>query len=289
MRARIATGLILAAAAAALTLWAPLWLFAALVLAVMLAALVEWSRLRPVAVAGSTVAAGPPVVIVMPLIMSLIIIGAAILLFRAPQKLPIVCLAGGLFWVYLAFELVKGIAAGPGNESGIQPTPSNNPGNLASLIQGGFIFLFAWCALLWMRLEQGAAMTIALLVVVWSADTFAYLAGRRFGKRKLAPSISPGKTIEGLAGGLAGAGLLAFLAAIYALDLSTAQTLMWLMASLVAALFSVVGDLFESRLKRRAGVKDSGGLLPGHGGVLDRIDGLLAAAPVFATVWRLAG
>ena len=286
MRARIATGLILAAAAAVLTLWAPVWLFAVLVLAVMLAALVEWSRLRPTAVAG------PPVVIVMPLIMSLIIIGAAILLFRAPQKLPLVCLAGGLFWVYLAFELVKGIAAAPGNESGIQPTPSNNPGSMASLvslIQGGFIFLFAWCALLWMRLEQGAAMTIALLVVVWSADTFAYLAGRRFGKRKLAPSISPGKTIEGLAGGLAGAGLVALLAAIYALDLSPAQTLIWLLASLVAALFSVVGDLFESRLKRRAGVKDSGGLLPGHGGVLDRIDGLLAAAPVFATVWRLAG
>ena len=278
MRARIATGLILAAAAAVLTLWAPVWLFAALVLAVMLSALVEWSRLRPTAVAGSAVAAG---------VMALVIIGAAILLFRAPQKLPIICLAGGLFWAYLAFELiVKGMAAGPGNESGIQPAPLNN---LISLIQGGFIFLFAWCALVWMRLEQGAAMTIALLVVVWSADTFAYLAGRRFGKRKLAPSISPGKTIEGLAGGLVGAGLLALLAAIYALDLSTAQTLMWLLASLVAALFSVVGDLFESRLKRRAGVKDSGGLLPGHGGVLDRIDGLLAAAPVFATVWRLAG
>ena len=286
MRARIATGLSLAAAAAVLTLWAPVWLFAALVLAVMLAALVEWSRLRPTAVAGSAVAAGV-MVLVMSLVMALILIIAAILLFRAPQKLPIICLAGGLFWAYLAFELiVKGMAAGPGNELGTQPAPSNN---LVSLIQGGFIFLFAWCALLWMRLEQGAAMTIALLVVVWSADTFAYLAGRRFGKRKLAPSISPGKTIEGLAGGLAGAGLVALLAAIYALDLSPAQTLIWLLASLVAALFSVVGDLFESRLKRRAGVKDSGGLLPGHGGVLDRIDGLLAAAPVFATVWRLAG
>ena len=282
MRARIATGLILAAAAAVLTLWAPVWLFAALVLAVMLAALVEWSRLRPTAVAGPAVAAG-----VMALVMSLVLIIAAVLLFRAPQKLPIMCLAGGLFWAYLAFELiVKGMAAGPGNESGTQPAPSNN---LISLIQGGFIFLFAWCALLWMRLEQGAAMTIALLVVVWSADTFAYLAGRRFGKRKLAPSISPGKTIEGLVGGLVGAGLVALLAAIYALDLSPAQTLVWLLASLLAALFSVVGDLFESRLKRRAGVKDSGGLLPGHGGVLDRIDGLLAAAPVFATVWRLAG
>ena len=282
MRARIATGLSLAAAAAVLTLWAPVWLFAVLVLAVMLAALVEWSRLRPTAVAGSAVAAG-----VMALVMSLVLIIAAVLLFRAPQKLPIICLAGGLFWAYLTFELiVKGMAAGPGNESGIQPTPSNS---LISLIQGGFIVLFAWCALLWMRLEQGAAMTIALLVVVWSADTCAYLAGRRFGKRKLAPSISPGKTIEGLAGGLAGAGLVALLAAIYALDLSPAQTLIWLLASLVAALFSVVGDLFESRLKRRAGVKDSGGLLPGHGGVLDRIDGLLAAAPVFATVWRLAG
>ena len=287
MRARIATGLILAAAAAALTLWAPVWLFAALVLAVMLAALVEWSRLRPTAVAGSAS-------VVVSLVIAIIMLGAAVVLFHAPQTLPVVCLAGALFWVYLAFELIiKGMATtpenAPENESGIRPGAQPPPNNLVSLIQGGFIFLFAWCALVWMRLEQGAAMTIALLVVVWGADTFAYLAGRRFGKRKLAPSISPGKTIEGLAGGLVGAGLVALLAAIYALDLSPAQTLIWLLASLVAALFSVVGDLFESRLKRRAGVKDSGGLLPGHGGVLDRIDGLLAAAPVFATVWRLAG
>lgn len=279
MRARIATGLILAAAAAGLTLWSPPWLFAALALAVMLAALVEWSRLRPTAAA---VPAGVAVV------MAVVMIGAAVLLFRAPQKLPMVCLAGLLFWAYQAFDLMaKGMGTGPGNAPGTQP--EGQSATLRSLVQGGFIFLFAWGALLLMRLEQGAAMTIALLVVVWSADTFAYLAGRRFGKHKLAPSISPGKTIEGLAGGLAGAALVALLAATLVLDLSAAQTLLWLLASLIATLFSVVGDLFESRLKRRAGVKDSGGLLPGHGGVLDRIDGLLAATPVFATVWRLSG
>ena len=274
MKARVATGLALAPAVVALTLWSPPWLFAALALGLMLAALLEWSRLvlKP---------ADAVVPVALPAGVAVALAAVAAVLFRAPQTLPMVCLAGLLFWAWQGVDLlVKGMNQ-PKTRS---QTRSKTTG---SLIQGGLICLFAWAALLLMRLEHGAALTVAMLLILWSADTFAYLAGKRFGRRKLAPSISPGKTVEGLIGGLAGAGLVA-LAAALVLDLNAEQTLIWLPASLGAALFSVVGDLYESRLKRHAGVKDSGGLLPGHGGVLDRIDGLLAAAPLFAGVWWLA-
>ncbi len=265
MKARVATGLVLAAAVVALTLWSPPWLFAALALGVMLAALVEWSRLVPAAVVMS---AGVAVALV----------AVAVALFRAPQTLPMVCLAGLLFWAWQGVDL---IVKGMDKPKTRAKTRAKTTG---SLVQGGFICLIAWAALLLMRIEHGAALTVAMLLILWSADTFAYLAGKRFGRRKLAPSISPGKTVEGLIGGLAGAGLVALAAALM-LDLNAEQTAIWLPASIGAALFSVVGDLYESRLKRHAGVKDSGALLPGHGGVLDRIDGLLAAAPLFAGVW----
>jgi phosphatidate cytidylyltransferase len=132
-------------------------------------------------------------------------------------------------------------------------------------------------------LQESAGRLLALLAVVWIADSAAYFAGRRFGRRKLAPTISPGKTWEGVVGAVAGVGVYyvllwvawgpAFLAGHRLLDLA-------LVAGIVA--LSVEGDLFESWMKRRAGVKDSGTILPGHGGVLDRIDGVVAALPLAA-------
>ena len=139
----------------------------------------------------------------------------------------------------------------------------------------------SWYALF--VLQPSADRLFALLAVVWIADSAAYFAGRRFGRRKLAPRISPGKTWEGVAGAAVGVGVYyvlvwvawapAFLAGHRLLDLA-------LVAGIVA--LSVEGDLFESWMKRRAGVKDSGSLLPGHGGVLDRIDGVVAALPLVA-------
>lgn len=124
--------------------------------------------------------------------------------------------------------------------------------------------------------------------LVWGADTGAYFAGRAFGRRKLAPAVSPGKTIEGLCGGLAVAALLAVLVAVYR-DLAGIRLMAFLGLSLLTVLGSVLGDLFESMTKRHAGIKDSGTIFPGHGGALDRIDSLTAAAPVFALGWWLAG
>ena len=126
------------------------------------------------------------------------------------------------------------------------------------------------------------------MATVWIADTAAYFAGRAFGRRKLAPAISPGKTWEGVYGALAA--VAAYALALWPAarraggfdDSGIAPLAGWIAAALVLAALSVVGDLFESLLKRQAGVKDSGSILPGHGGILDRIDALLAAMPAAA-------
>ena len=121
-----------------------------------------------------------------------------------------------------------------------------------------------------------------LFLSVWGADSGAYFVGRQFGKKKLAPDVSPNKSIEGLYGGLFTAMLIVIVVEIIYLDLSIAEHILFLILSVITVFSSVLGDLFESMIKRRAGIKDSGRILPGHGGVLDRIDSLLAAAPIFA-------
>jgi len=142
---------------------------------------------------------------------------------------------------------------------------------------GGFFYcLLPALALLWIRDrsgDHGLALVLWIFIVTWSTDIGAYFAGRKFGKRKLAPSISPGKTVEGLWGGVAAAALFG---GAWVLYFGLNQSLL-----LLAPLFAVAaqgGDLFESKMKRRAGIKDSGDLLPGHGGVLDRLDGLVPVA-----------
>ncbi len=132
-----------------------------------------------------------------------------------------------------------------------------------------------------LHLQQGAAWLLYGLMLVWVADIGAYFSGKAFGKRKLAPHISPGKTIEGLLGALLATSLYTLAAAWY-FTLGAQQTVYLLLLAVVLTLVSVAGDLYESVLKREFGVKDSGNILPGHGGMLDRIDSVLAAMPVFA-------
>ncbi len=145
-------------------------------------------------------------------------------------------------------------------------------------------------ALLALRgLPQGFALTVWTLAIVWATDIFAYFAGRAIGGAKLAPGISPNKTWAGLAGGMAGAALTAWLLAQY-FGGSIAVQRYALLVGPVMALLAQGGDLFESWMKRRAGVKDSGALLPGHGGVLDRLDGLVPVAVASAAgfAWVLS-
>lgn len=188
----------------------------------------------------------------------------------------------GLFWVHAAaggwwllgfLWLIRWRKAVMGRTQGL---------SLPGLTLGLLVLSSFWAAMVELRTlsEHGPKLVLALLLLIWVADSLAYFAGRRFGRHKLAPGISPGKTLEGVYGALIGLALcgvgLHFWGLLPALPL-------WqlVLLSLVTGLFSIVGDLFESLLKRRRGLKDSGYLLPGHGGVLDRIDSLLAAAPIF--------
>ncbi|SEP77043.1 phosphatidate cytidylyltransferase [Solimonas aquatica] len=128
-------------------------------------------------------------------------------------------------------------------------------------------------------LPQGSLKLLFVLFLVFAADTGAYFAGRALGRHKLAPSISPGKTVEGALGGLALCALWAATAGAHVFGLHGARILVLVALSLLVAVLSIVGDLTESMLKRAAGLKDSGKILPGHGGVLDRVDSIVAALP----------
>ncbi|MGL5129059.1 MAG: phosphatidate cytidylyltransferase [Aeromonas popoffii] len=133
---------------------------------------------------------------------------------------------------------------------------------------------------------MGSWILLFVMGLVWAADSGAYFFGKAFGKHKLAPAVSPGKTIEGMFGGLFTASLLA-VAVTWFMDFVPAKMAIVLFCSLLAVLASVLGDLTESMFKREAGIKDSGTLLPGHGGILDRIDSLTAALPVFLLSYLL--
>lgn len=170
--------------------------------------------------------------------------------------------------------------------------PGSHPGTayrLVSFITAIVSVTSGWFALGWLRIQpDGPWLILLLLLIVWAADTGAYFAGSAFGKRKLAPQISPGKTQEGLLGGLITASLTALLAANL-MPLAGMKPVSLILLTMVTALVSVGGDLIISLHKRTSGYKDSGNLLPGHGGVLDRLDSLLAAAPFFALGLAVAG
>jgi phosphatidate cytidylyltransferase len=158
--------------------------------------------------------------------------------------------------------------------------PTRQENRSATIAVAGVIVLAApWVAFMALRDEFGPAYVLFLFLLVWIADIGAYFAGRRWGRRKLAVTISPGKTWEGALG----AGMAALMFALAgAAVLGVGARWPWFVAiCMVTVGFSIVGDLFESMLKRQCGMKDSGTLLPGHGGVLDRVDSLTAAAPIF--------
>jgi phosphatidate cytidylyltransferase len=132
----------------------------------------------------------------------------------------------------------------------------------------------------------GPYLVLSVMILIWLADTGAYFSGRRFGRKKLAPNVSPGKSREGVYGGL----ILSILVVFVFTFMNSGSMLDYILLftlSLVTVLFSVVGDLMESMFKRQAGIKDSGQILPGHGGVLDRIDSVTAAGPVFLVALSL--
>lgn len=192
---------------------------------------------------------------------------------------PVLWLA--LLWWCICFLLVRSYPAG-----------SEKWGSLpARAVMGLLVLVPAWVGLNHLRtggFQFGDSTSNLLLIlyvfcVVWVADIGAYFAGRAFGKAKLAPRVSPGKSWAGVWGGLVAVGVFALGISVLA-SAGALETLLLVAASLVTGFVSVLGDLLESMLKRFRGIKDSSQLLPGHGGIMDRIDSLTAAIPVFALI-----
>jgi len=264
---RLITAAALAVPLLALVLWAPAPLLAAFLAVFVAAGAWEWLRLCGISGTGPGLAY---------LLLTLALM--ALLYPLRGQPGGIALAAVGAAWWLTALPLLRRRAA---------TAHRRGPRRYAYAGLGLLALLPAWVALLWLHglSPRGPYLLLYLLILVWTADSAAYLGGRLWGRRPLAPSISPGKTWEGA---FSAAAAVVLLAAAGAAWLGEGRPLAFLLLSLAAFFFSIVGDLLESRLKRGADRKDSGSLLPGHGGVLDRIDSLAAAAPVFASgLWLL--
>ncbi|WP_295644792.1 phosphatidate cytidylyltransferase [uncultured Methylibium sp.] len=270
LKQRIITALVLLALLLPALFWPLLWPFALLMLLMIGSAGWEWGRLNGLA-------GGPAV------LLGLAIAAAGLLAYAsgwALQVPPLLWWFATALWVLGGtWVLARGVARWPRLPVALR------------LLLGVVLLGLVWLALTQAK-ARGVNFLLSVFVLVWAADIAAYFGGRAFGRRKLAPAISPGKSWEGVWSGMLGVLLLA--AAWIAFDRSTGQAVpslfselhgrLGLVAGVLALLFltalSVVGDLFESLVKRSAGAKDSSALLPGHGGVFDRIDALLPVFPL---------
>ncbi len=258
LKKRIFTALVLIPLVLAILFFMPPTLFCLLTGLIVLAAAWEWSHLMEIKTFSRRI-----------LYVVLVLFMAFYMLFLPA---PLILFAAFIWWL-LATLLVL-----------IYPRAAIvwGQGVFVRGCMGLFVLLPCWVAINFIRNQGDGVYTLLFLfVLIWSADSAAYFVGKKWGTKKLAAEVSPGKSWQGVAGGV----LFSMLLVLLMLWVCAVPVNMWLLAillSFVTVLFSIVGDLFESMLKRRAGVKDSGGLLPGHGGLLDRIDSLTAAAPVFA-------
>jgi phosphatidate cytidylyltransferase len=255
LRERIVTALVIAAIVIGVLGWMPAWVALPVIAAVFVAGAWEWAGF-----AGFRSSAGRALYVVA--------IGAAAAvawpLTQDPASLTIFLGAAALWWL-VAF-LWLALAFGKG-------------GNAAAAVSGFPVLVPAAVGLARLVLvaPNGRMLLLFLLVLIAAADVGAYFGGRALGRHKLAPRVSPGKTWEGFVTGM----LAAAATAVAGAWMFGVPVPAWVALCVLVALVSVVGDLFESMFKRRAGLKDSGTLLPGHGGVLDRVDSITAACPTF--------
>ena len=266
LKTRVITAVVLLAVLLPVTLFAPVAAFGALIAIALVFGAWEWARLLKLR-------GNAPILYA--LVAALALAASTRLGLGAHAARPLLE-AAAVFWILAGpFALVR------------KPTLAHGPWRLFLIIAGLVVLVACWHALVAARMA-GVSFVLSVLLVVWLADIGAYFAGKTFGKHKLAPAISPGKTWEGAIGGwlavmvvaivvMASQAFAPTLVSGLTERLGTARMLL-VLTVLVA--FSIVGDLFESMLKRQAGVKDSSALLPGHGGVLDRIDALLPVLPL---------
>jgi phosphatidate cytidylyltransferase len=255
LRERIVTALVLAAVVVGVLGWLPAWVALPVIATVILAGAWEWAGF-----AGIRSPAGRGLYVVA--------IGAAAAvawsLTQDCASLTIFLAAAALWWLIAFLWLALA---------------SRKGGNAAAAIAGFPVLVPAAVGLARLVLVEpnGRMLLLYLLVLIAAADVGAYFGGRSLGRHKLAPRVSPGKTWEGFATGMLAAATAAVAGALmFGVPVSA-----WVALCVLVALVSVVGDLFESMFKRRSGLKDSSSLLPGHGGVLDRIDSITAACPTF--------
>lgn len=254
LKQRILTAIVTLIVVAAALFLLPTWATRLIIAALMVIAAWEWSGLLP----------GRLKQIQRTIYVGLVVLLVAGVFYLVPDELSsksFFALASA--WWMLAFAWLL-----------LYPTPIPTT---VGWICGALIIVPAWFSLDWIFLRNGMSLLLLLLIVV-GADTGAYFSGKLFGRVKLAPQISPGKTWEGVIGGMV---VVAAVAAIYAIQ-TGGMLSVYVPLCLGIAVISIVGDLTVSVFKRKAGVKDSGRFFPGHGGVLDRIDSITAATPVFA-------
>lgn len=275
---RILTAVVLIPAVLAALFLLPPLAWGCVALAIIALGSLEWARL-----------VGVPASARIAFVAAIVVIGVALLVAPPAQfargwpdaVVLAVCGLASLFWIFVAPPWV------------IHRWPTQ--AHLAMTVVGLVVLLGAWMAIVQLQ-ARSPWLVLAAMAIVWIADTAAYFAGRAFGKHKLAPMVSPGKSWEGVFGAWIAVAVYAALLVRYAadagfrFDVTPLAIVAWIGFVVALAAVSVIGDLFESLLKRHAGVKDSGTVLPGHGGVLDRTDALLAAMPIAAVAaqWALA-
>ena len=266
LRQRVITALLLAPLAILLILLVPTSVFACLLAAAFLAGAWEWSRLSGMK---SRVARGV-------LLVGVSLAFIALWMFQTTPGLWPAVIATGVAWWLLVCMWLRHFAF-----AAATTTENRN----LKLLAGAFVVFPAWVAALSIHgsPSHGHVWAFLAMLLVWAADTGAYFAGSWFGKgkRKLAPQISPGKTWVGVYGAFATSALVASVAG-WLLGVRDLRLLGLIVVTLVTVASSIIGDLLESLMKRHANVKDSGALFPGHGGLLDRLDSVFAALPVFA-------
>ncbi|WP_111496570.1 phosphatidate cytidylyltransferase [Marinobacter bohaiensis] len=271
LKTRVITALILAPVAIACIFFLPPLGFAIFTGVIISMGAWEWANMAGVSQGGFRIAFA---------------VLTAVLLFFLLQTTAITLLVLAVLWWALALFLVSSYPATTGRW---QATPIR-------LLMGLLVLVPAWVGLNHLRsgsfhlaaIDNNLLLLLYVFCVVWVADIGAYFAGRAFGKAKLAPRVSPGKSWAGVWGGLVAVAVLAVLVSL-AIGANAADTALLLLVSLITGAVSVLGDLLESMLKRFRGIKDSSQLLPGHGGIMDRIDSLTAAIPVFTLCITLLG
>lgn len=237
--------------------------WSALILLLMVTAAHEWARLFDISHAVAIAFAVSTL-----LIAGALCLGGSDALIPSAFAIQAVCVVATLFWVFVVPYMLK--------------SRMHVSGRVSVLLLGWVVLIPLWAALVELR-RFGPLYVFFAMGVIWLADTAAYFSGRAFGKHKLAPDISPGKTVEGAFGALAVAALYAAILVVWGHrfgTMSLAGLPMMMIGFVVIVVLSIVGDLFESWIKRQCGKKDSGSLFPGHGGILDRIDSLTSTMPV---------